>query len=49
MRHVLVHRYFGIDLDAVWAVVEHDLPDLKWVVMAMVEESAQAPSDEAQE
>ncbi len=29
MRHVLVHDYFGIDLEEVWAVVEHDLPDLK--------------------
>ena len=29
MRNVLVHIYFGIDLDIVWAVVEHDLPQLK--------------------
>ncbi|MBI4278793.1 MAG: DUF86 domain-containing protein [Armatimonadetes bacterium] len=29
MRHVLVHDYFGVDLDIVWQVVEHDLPDLK--------------------
>jgi uncharacterized protein with HEPN domain len=48
MRHVLVHRYFGIDLDAVWTVVERDLPALKRVVMSMVEESDQAPGDEAQ-
>ncbi len=25
MRHVLVHGYFQIDLDAVWSVVRHDL------------------------
>lgn len=24
MRNVLVHHYFGIDLEAVWAVVEHE-------------------------
>ena len=48
MRHVLVHRYFGLDLDAVWAVVERDLPDLKRVVMAMVDASAQLPGEEAQ-
>lgn len=29
MRHVLVHGYFEIDLDIVWAVVEKDLPPLK--------------------
>jgi uncharacterized protein with HEPN domain len=29
MRHVLVHDYFGIDLDIVWRVVSTDLPDLK--------------------
>ena len=29
MRHILVHDYFGIDLEEVWAAVEHDLPDLK--------------------
>jgi uncharacterized protein with HEPN domain len=29
MRHVLVHGYFEIDLDIVWAAVENDLPELK--------------------
>ncbi|NOX63794.1 MAG: DUF86 domain-containing protein [Chloroflexi bacterium] len=29
MRHILVHHYFGIDLELVWQVVENDLPDLK--------------------
>jgi uncharacterized protein with HEPN domain len=28
MRHILVHDYFGIDLDEVWSVVERDLPVL---------------------
>lgn len=27
MRNILVHHYFGIDLDAVWAVIERD-PDV---------------------
>ncbi len=26
MRDVLIHQYFGVDLDAVWATVEQDLP-----------------------
>lgn len=29
MRNILVHQYFGIDKDAVWKVVEHDLPLIK--------------------
>jgi uncharacterized protein with HEPN domain len=29
MRNILVHMYFGIDLDIVWAVVERDIPRLK--------------------
>lgn len=28
-RNVLVHQYFGIDLEAVWNVVEKDIPTLK--------------------
>lgn len=29
MRNILIHHYFGIDREAVWRVVEHDLPLLK--------------------
>ncbi len=29
MRNILVHRYFGIDPQAVWSVVEADLPVLR--------------------
>lgn len=29
MRHILVHNYFGIDIELVWNVVENDLPVLK--------------------
>ena len=28
MRNILVHDYFKIDVDAVWSVVENDLPKL---------------------
>ena len=28
MRNILVHNYFGIDIEAVWSVVENDLPVL---------------------
>ncbi len=29
MRHVIVHEYFGIDLEIVWRVVSADLPALR--------------------
>ncbi len=38
MRNILVHRYFGIDPDEVWVVVENDLPVLKMQVDAVLRE-----------
>ena len=29
LRNVIVHQYFGIDLEIVWGVIERDLPALK--------------------
>ena len=29
MRNILIHHYFGIDREAVWRVVERDIPVLK--------------------
>ncbi len=29
MRNILVHGYFGIDIDVVWQVVQDDLPELE--------------------
>jgi len=29
LRDVLIHHYFGVDLDIVWNVVEQELPELK--------------------
>lgn len=34
-RNVIVHGYLGIDLGAVWLVVEHDLPPLATAVARM--------------
>ena len=36
MRNILVHLYFDINLDRVWAVVEQDLPVLKTSVDAIL-------------
>lgn len=37
MRNVLVHDYFGIDLEEVWRVVERDLPQLKREIETLAE------------
>jgi len=29
MRDILVHAYFGVNIDRIWAVVKKDLPHLK--------------------
>ena len=29
MRHILVHDYFGVDLEEVWSTAEKDVPYLK--------------------
>jgi len=36
MRNVLVHEYFGVDLEEVWRTVEKDLPVLKHQIEALV-------------
>jgi uncharacterized protein with HEPN domain len=36
MRNVLIHEYFGVDLDIVWKVVAQRLPVLKRHVLAML-------------
>jgi len=29
MRDILIHEYFGVDLELTWNVVQHELPALK--------------------
>lgn len=36
-RNVLVHGYMGIDLQAVWSVVEQDLPGLSQALARMAQ------------
>jgi uncharacterized protein with HEPN domain len=38
LRHVIVHRYFGIDLAIVWRLVTEDLPALEASVRAILED-----------
>ena len=36
MRDVLIHDYMGINLRRVWTVIEHDLPQLRNAVEALL-------------
>jgi uncharacterized protein with HEPN domain len=38
MRNIIIHDYFGIDLDQVWQVVERDLPVLRSQVESFLED-----------
>jgi uncharacterized protein with HEPN domain len=37
-RNVLVHNYLGIDMEKIWDVIQNDVPDLKRVIQAMLDE-----------
>jgi uncharacterized protein with HEPN domain len=36
MRNVLVHEYFGVDGEEIWATIHHDLPALKQRLAAIL-------------
>jgi uncharacterized protein with HEPN domain len=38
MRDVLIHEYFGVDLDVIWRVVEDEVPDLLLVTGRLIDE-----------
>lgn len=38
MRDILIHEYFGIDLELTWEVVTRDIPDLKKKMLRIREE-----------
>lgn len=39
MRNVLVHHYFGLDLDEIWDTVCIDLPALKARILRIIDET----------
>lgn len=38
LRDILIHEYFGIDLDIIWDVVQNKLPALEQQVQAILRE-----------
>lgn len=42
MRNILVHRYYEVNLENIWLVVEQDLPDLKEKIEGILQELGEA-------
>lgn len=40
MRDILIHHYFGVDLEAVWLVVEKEVPVLHDVVLELLRDAS---------
>ncbi len=38
MRDVLVHDYFGVDLDVLWKTVQQDIPELKMMFIKIMKD-----------
>ena len=36
MRDILIHAYFGVDIEIIWDVVQNKLPDLKATAMTLL-------------
>jgi len=45
MRHILVHRYFEVDTDLVWSVVEDEIPELKHQIKQILDEVEKKKGD----
>jgi uncharacterized protein with HEPN domain len=41
MRDVLIHEYFGVRVETVWAAVENRLPELKRHVQELLGEESE--------
>lgn len=39
MRDILIHEYFGVDLDLIWKVINKDIPKLKKKVLKILDEN----------
>ena len=45
MRNILIHEYFGVDLDLTWEVTKKDLPRLKEQMISLKEDLRRPTSD----
>jgi uncharacterized protein with HEPN domain len=38
LRDIVIHEYFGVELEIIWDVIQNKLPDLRRAVAAILEE-----------
>ena len=43
LRDVLIHDYMGVDLEAVWEMAQHQLPELKQTLASMLQADEDPP------
>jgi uncharacterized protein with HEPN domain len=39
LRNIVVHEYFGVNLDVIWKIVQNDLPQVRVLVKKILGES----------
>ena len=44
LRDRLIHGYFGVDYNVVWDIIEHDIPELKGQIEAILAASSEESS-----
>lgn len=37
-RNLLIHEYFGVNLEIVWDIIENELPDTLYFIQSMIEQ-----------
>ena len=40
MRNVVIHTYFGVDLEVIWRTVQEDLPVLRIALLKVLDDSS---------
>jgi uncharacterized protein with HEPN domain len=45
LRNIVVHRYFGIDIDIIWDIVQHRVPELLEEIQHILEQEQSNQSD----
>jgi uncharacterized protein with HEPN domain len=40
MRNILIHEYFGVDIDVLWRTIQEDLPPLKVKIQKIISSNA---------
>jgi uncharacterized protein with HEPN domain len=38
LRNILIHRYFGVDLEILWDILKNEIPDFKKKVVKIIPE-----------